>query len=439
MARGPYYRSGRSGRKGRPGWGGARFLAVLVALGLMAGAFWLLPRLSGSGGGGSSQPGPAASSGGESPPSPLGSSEAPDGEYRAVWFSYLDLADILTGKSEAEFTKSINLEFQNCRDLGLNTVIVQVRPYSDALYPSQLFPFSKYAAGKQGQDPGFDPLAIMVAAAHQQGLRLEAWINPYRISSAADSAPCAENPGAKWFADEATRGDWVVQVGEGLYYNPAVTQVQDLIVAGVEEILQNYAVDGIHFDDYFYPAGADDSFDAAAYRRYQEGGGQLALGDFRRANVDALVQRVYQAVKAQSPAAAFGISPQGNADNCYNSMYADVKKWASQPGYVDYLAPQIYWGYSHPQATARYDVKISEWNSYRKEPSVKLYIGLAAYRMGDAATGFSQNGDDLARMVADARKKSAYGGFILFRYQNLQDPGEVAQKEVANLKALLQP
>ena len=436
MARPPYRRPYRDGRSRKAGGGGTRFLAVLLAAALMAGAFWLLPRLSGRGEGGPSSAAPSAS-GSSGGLSALESSEAPDGEYRAVWFSYLDLADILTGKGETEFAESINDEFQNCAEMGLNTVIVQVRPYSDALYPSKLFPYSKYAAGKQGQDPGFDPLKIMVEAAHQKGLKIEAWINPYRISSAADSAPCAENPGAKWFADSATKGDWVVQVGEGLYYNPAIPQVQDLIVSGVEEILQNYAVDGIHFDDYFYPSGADDSFDAAAYRRYRDGGGQLSLGDFRRANVDALVQRVYQAVKAKNPALVFGISPQGNVDNCYRSMYADVKKWASQPGYVDYIAPQIYWGYSHPQASARYDVKISEWNSYCKEPSVKLYIGLAAYRMGDEATGFSQNGDDMARMVADARKKSAYRGFILFRYQNLTDGGEVAQKEVGNLKALL--
>ncbi len=438
VARSSYRRPYRGGRRREAGGGGTRFLAVLLAAALLVGAFWLLPRLSGGGKGGGGLPSPVGSSSGSSDGNALKGSEAPDGEYRAVWFSYLDLADVLTGKDETEFTNSINSEFQNCKEMGLNTVIVQVRPYSDALYPSKLFPYSKCAAGKQGQDPGFDPLKIMVELSHQKGLKIEAWINPYRISSAADSAPCAENPGAKWFADGATRGDWVVQVGEGLYYNPAIPQVQDLIVSGVEEILQNYAVDGIHFDDYFYPSGADDSFDAAAYQRYRDGGGQLSLGDFRRANVDALVQRVYRAVKDENPALVFGISPQGNVDNCYRSMYADVKKWASQPGYVDYIAPQIYWGYSHPQASARYDVKISEWNSYCKEPSVKLYIGLAAYRMGDEATGFSQNGDDMARMVADARKKSAYGGFILFRYQNLTDGGEIAQKEVGNLKALLQ-
>ena len=131
------------------GGGGTRFLAVLLAAALMTGAFWLLPRLSGRGEGGPSSAAPSVS-GGSGGLSALEGSEAPDGEYRAVWFSYLDLADILTRKAETDFTKSINDEFQNCTEMGLNTVIVQVRPYSDALYPSKLFPYSKYAAGKQG-------------------------------------------------------------------------------------------------------------------------------------------------------------------------------------------------------------------------------------------------------------------------------------------------
>lgn len=412
--------------------GGGQGLALLIALVMVGATFMLMRGLSGGDGKKS------ASSAAPSVVTAEENSVKNTGEYRAVWFSYLDLQDRLQGKTEMEFTNSINSAFDNCVNMGLNTVIVQVRPFSDALYQSQLFPSSQYITGKQGDHMAFDPLAVMVQSAHDRGLTIEAWVNPYRISGTEGTAPCAENPGYKWFADEQTKNDWVVQVGEGLYYNPAIPEVQQLIVDGVAEIVKNYQVDGIHFDDYFYPSGIDDSFDAAAYSRYTAAGGTLARGDFRRQNVDTLVKQVYQTVHSLRSDCTFGISPQGNVDNCYDSMYSDVKTWCAQKGYIDYIAPQIYWGYEHPLPSARFDVKISEWNAYMKEPSVKLYIGLAAYRVGDSESGFTQNGDDLARMVKDSRTKTSYSGFILFRYDNLAQSGEVVGKEMLNLQELLQ-
>ena len=194
--------------------------------------------------------------------------EQPD-EVRAIWLSYLDLKPMLLNSDDSsvgqeQFTKNIEQAFDNVKALGLNTVIAQVRPFSDALYESELFPWSYLAGGEEGIDPGFDPLEIMVEEAHERGLRLEAWLNPYRVRNSATNAELsAENPATAMLKT----GD-AIQYNGAITYNPASKKAQQLIVDGVREIVENYEVDGIHFDDYFYPT-TDVAFDAASYAQYQ--------------------------------------------------------------------------------------------------------------------------------------------------------------------------
>ena len=203
----------------------------------------------------------------------------------------------------------------NCLSLGLNTVIAQVRPFGDALYRSSLFPWSHLCTGVQGQDPGFDPLDVLLTEAHARGLSLEAWVNPYRLRSSASMPPAiAENSLLN------THPEWVCTVNEGAYLNPAIPEAADYVVQGVAELVQNYAVDGIHFDDYFYPT-TDPSFDEAEYAASSSG---LSLEEWRRENVNLLMRQVYDAVKAQDPTVRFGVSPQGNMDNNYNSQYLSL-------------------------------------------------------------------------------------------------------------------
>lgn len=255
-------------------------------------------------------------------------------EYRAVWVSYLEWQHTDFSSQEA-FAAEVGTMLDNIANLGANVVLAQVRPFGDALYPSDLYPFSHLCTGVQGQNPGFDPLAVLVQAAHDRGLELEAWVNPYRLQSGGTpEALSAEN-----LAN--THPDWVKSVESGLYLDPANPEVRDYIAAGVGELCQNYDIDGVHFDDYFYPTTAAD-FDADTYAAYCDGGGTLALGDWRRQNVDDLVALCYRT--AHEYGVRFGIAPQGDPDSNYQNQYSDAPRWLREAGFVDYLMPQLYWG-----------------------------------------------------------------------------------------------
>lgn len=359
------------------------------------------------------------------------------GEYRAMWVSYLEWESFDFSSAEA-FRAGAEAMMQNCADLGLNTVIAQVRPFADALYKSEVFPWSHLCTGAQGQDPGFDPLAILVESAHARGLALEAWLNPYRVKLNA-ARPGELAPGHP----ALLHPDWVKEAGEGLYFDPSNPEARQLIVSGAVEIVKNYQVDGIHFDDYFYPT-TDPAFDAAEYAAQ---GGGLGLDEWRRQNVNALVQAVYAAIKAEKPAVRFGISPQGNIDNNYNGQYSDVALWMSTPGYLDYVLPQLYWGYGYTTGggSTRYGFEniTAEWAALERAPSVALYFGLGAYRIGDGDGGNYdhavdqwQTGRNLADMVATGRAAGA-DGYVLYRYDFLYNNSawaELAAQEVQNLK-----
>ena len=195
---------------------------------------------------------------------------AVSGEVRAVWISYLEYQSMLTGKSEKEFKNSIKAMFTNLANDGFNTVYVHARSHSDAYYNSDIFPWSVYCTRTEGQNPGFDPLKIMVKEAHAAGLKIEAWINPYRISGKTDTNKISNgNPAYKWLDTDKV----VVVEKTGIFYNPADEDVIDLVVRGVEELVINYAVDGIHFDDYFYPT-TEESFDSSYYKSYKSAGGR---------------------------------------------------------------------------------------------------------------------------------------------------------------------
>ena len=399
-----------------------------------------------SSGGASSMP---ASSGGAAS-APVSSAPAPSsapaqetgtlGEYRAMWVSYLEW-ESFDFSSEAAFAADVDEMMANCADMGLNVVIAQVRPFADALYPSELFPWSHLCTGVQGQDPGFDPLAILVESAHSHGLELEAWLNPYRVRLNAT------RPAGELAADNPAvlHPEWVKEVDGGLYLDPSLPAVRQLITDGVLEILRNYDVDGIHFDDYFYPT-TDPSFDEAEYAASSSG---LSLEEWRRENVNQLMRQVYAAVKAEKPAVRFGVSPQGNMDNNYNSQYSDVSLWMAEGGYVDYVLPQLYWGYGYTtgSGSTRYAFEniSAEWAALERAPSVALYFGLGAYRIGDgdggnyaeAQSGW-QTGHTLADMVEDGRALGA-DGYVLYRYDFLYKNGawaDLAAQEVENLRTV---
>jgi len=365
---------------------------------------------------------PPASSAPSATVTPAPAATTPAGQYRGIWISYLEwqTTDFST---ESSFTTAVAQMLDHCAALGLNTVIAQVRPFGDALYPSRLFPFSHLCTGQQGQSPGYDPLAVLVRECHARGLSLEAWLNPYRLQLNKNlPAALADTNLAH------THPDWVVQANGGLYLNPAIPEAAAYVADGVREIVEHYAVDGIHFDDYFYPttdAAVDQpQFEAAALPEAERSA-------WRRQNVTALVRQVYDVVKGYDPTLRFGISPQGNPDNNYSQQYSDVSAWLAGEGglCVDYVCPQVYWGYGYTLKSGSqrfaFENILPEWLAMPRHPDVALYFGLGAWRIGDGDGGRNENstaqwntGSNLAQMVADLNEMEA-DGYVLYRYDSL--------------------
>lgn len=385
-----------------------------------------------------------------SAPAVTGTQETPldevEEEMKAVWISYLEFGT--TKQTEAQFKKKMNTMFDNCVSYGMNTVIVQVRPFSDAMYKSEYFPWSRYASGTQGTDPGYDPLEIMVELAHQKGLKIQAWLNPYRVtlSSTSASSLADGHPAKKWMnsSNESTNRN-VLSYGGNLYYNPSKSAVRTLIVNGVKEIVKNYDIDGIHFDDYFYPSfdanNYQDVFDAPEYEAYVEKCNETdkkpnSIVSWRRSNVNNLVKAVYAAVKELDSNVVFGISPAGNIDNLLSTVkyYVNIKTWMSNDNYVDYICPQIYWSFKNK--VCPYAETVDRWISLKTNDSVKLYIGIAVYRAGtDVETEWKESSDVLKRQIVYGRGKEEISGFCFYRYDSFL--ASTSKKELQNLLPLL--
>lgn len=280
----------------------------------------------------------------------------------------------------------------NCIILGMNTVYLQVRPSSDAIYPSNIYPWSIFLTGTQGVAPSnnFDPLAYWVDGAHKRGLKIEAWLNPYRVANnvtefndLAGNSPAVIHP------------DWVYEYNGKYYFDPGLPEVRQMVVNGAKEILDKYDVDGIHLDDYFYPGGdaQTDTFDNNSFAANPNG--FTDKGDWRRNNNDLLIQALEAEAKAHGK--VFGVSPAGiwankspsmpngsltKGNQTYFSAYADTRKWVKN-GWVDYICPQIYWEIGFE--IADYKVLANWWADVVSGTNVKLYIGMADYKYVNGA------------------------------------------------------
>lgn len=370
-------------------------------------------------------------------------------EYKAFWFSYYDYTAYRAKykkRNATTFKKYFTQAVKKGKSLGMNCIIVHVRPFGDAMYKSKYFPWSKCISGKQGKNPGYDPLKIMTQVAHANGMKIEAWINPYRVASGSTNYKklSTKNPARKWHNKKKTRRNVLAYKGS-LYYNPAKAQVRNLIVNGVKEIVENYDVDGIHMDDYFYPAfsssNVNSAFDAKEYRASTMAKGKQNIVSFRREQVNMLVKAIHSAVKSIDPSVTFGISPAGNIDNLTSrySYYVDINKWLNSSDYVAYICPQIYWGFKHPYA--KFDRVTNRWMNAAKSKKVKVYIGIAVYRAGhNIGAGSAErrewrsDANILKKQVQYARKKGC-DGFAFFDYQDLKS--KKSAKAVKQLKKVL--
>lgn len=352
-------------------------------------------------------------------------------EISAVWISYTELSmKDENGGDEDSFRDKITEMFDNCAQLGINTVFAQVRPFCDAMYPSEIFPWSAYLAGYQGDPVYYDPLEIMVEEAHERGLGLHAWINPFRVSFDTDTDKLSEkNPAKKLLSDEKTK-DRVVTADGGLYLCPASTENHKLIIDGVREIIRNYEVDGIHIDDYFYPS-TDVGVDKTYYDEYKKNGGALFYDKWRLDVVSSFVSQMYTAVKSERNDCIFSISPAGNINNNYEEEYADVERWCSEKGYCDWMIPQIYYGFENEALP--FDKACKSWSELDKSDDVRMIYGIPAYKVNGEDEEFKAGGGIIEKQISVAKATDNCGGVAFFSYSSLVDPD--CKREFENIKS----
>jgi len=367
----------------------------------------------------------------------------PKYEMRAAWISTVTNIDLQPGMDEVEYRAWAESTIEELERKNFNAVIFQVKPTSDALYPSELAPWSKYITGEeQGTDPGYDPLEIMLEITHDYGMELHAWINPYRVTMASDSLDDLHEDNIA-----VKHPEWVVHHGSQYYLDPGIPEVQDYLIETVEELVENYDVDAVHMDDYFYP-GVDFD-DEATYEEYGEEFDDI--GDWRRDNVNELVENINLSIKEMKSWVQFGISPSGiwrnvsedptgsetNGQGHYDALFADSRYWI-QEELIDYITPQIYW--SRDLAIASYSVLLDWWSNETKDYDVNLYIGMADYKVNNNFDEAWENPRELPEQILDNRSNDEVKGQMHFTLRDIlaNEIGyqDIIQEEIYNKKAL---
>lgn len=354
-------------------------------------------------------------------------------ETRAIFVSYIELNKYIKGNDYEISKRNIRKIIKNIKKLKCNTIILQVRSASDAIYKSNIYPLSLNIVNTE-YDDYYDVLDYFIKESHKSNVKVIAWINPYRIRTTCDKTTITEkNPAYKYLDTD------IVYINNGIYYNPSKQETEDLIVKGVEEVL-NYDVDGILFDDYFYP---DNNIDKKDYEEYIKNNEFIEEKDYRLNIVNKMIKRVYKTCKNKN--IKFGISPDGNIDNNYNKNYADVKSWLKSNEYIDFIMPQIYYGFYN--STRDYIKVTKEWENLIENKDIELYIALAFYKVGMedkyAKSGFNEwidNDNIIMREILLSRNLKNYKGFSLFRYENIFNEEiytKTSIKEIENLKKIL--
>ncbi len=346
-------------------------------------------------------------------------------EMRAVWIATVDNIDwpekptINSDEQRASFIRLLDMHKRN----GMNTVIVQIRPATDAIYPSALEPWSQWLTGRQGQPPVpfYDPLEFMITETHKRGMEFHAWMNPYRAVFNIHRSSIAP--------DHITRQhpNWFLTYGDKKYFDPGNKDAQDYVTRVVQDVVSRYRVDAIHFDDYFYPypIPGREFPDFVTFKKYGEG---MSRDDWRRSNVDSIIFKLYRTIKSTRQDCQFGVSPFGvwrNADKDpngsntkagptnYDVLYADILLWLRN-GWIDYVTPQLYWEIGHPLAD--YQTLVEWWG--RHTFGRKCYIGLAMYRAGSNSAWRDKT--QLPRQIDMIRNNPALHGMAFFSSKSFE-------------------
>lgn len=346
-------------------------------------------------------------------------------EICAVWIYFDELSmKSEKGGSAESFERKIDKMLSVCAEKGINTLFFHVRPFCDAMYRSAIFPWSAYLTGTQGKSVDYDPLEIALRKAHERGMTLHAWINPFRIAVSEDiSKLSADNPALRWIKEKSPD---VVNVNGGWYFCPASVKAQKTVIDGVREIVENYDVDGIHIDDYFYPS-ADKKVDKYFYDKYKNDGGKLGLSEWRLNVVSAFVSELYAAAKSVSGNCIFSISPAGNIVNNYTQLFADVRLWCSRRGYADWIIPQLYYGFEDEKLS--FDLACGVWSKLPLADGVKMIYGIAAYKINNSDSEWDDGRGIIEKQLSCAKAKENYCGAAFFSYSSLADKNNSSELE----------
>lgn len=371
----------------------------------------------------------------------------PDAEVRGVWIATVGNINYPSkkGLGASALASELDAIVETCVRLGLNTIFFQVRPAADALYRSELFPQSEFVSGTQGKAPdgNFDSLEYLINAAHEYKINVHAWVNPLRVTYGSAKYPKTDVSALADSHIARKHPDWTVAYADGkLYFDAGNPDVREYIAKGAAEIVTNYAVDGVVFDDYFYPYpvktedGVYAEFDdASSYEKYGTGSDK---GDWRRENINLLVEGCHKAVKEINSECAFGIAPFGIWQNddgtnggsatrgleAYSALYCDATAWV-KGGYVDYIAPQLYWRFD--TAVAPYGELVDWWNGVLDGTGVKLLVCHAAYMYED---GWENPSGEIAKQIEYARDALCYRGSLLYGYKTLESDAENIDNEI---------
>jgi uncharacterized lipoprotein YddW (UPF0748 family) len=313
----------------------------------------------------------------------------PRREFRGVWITTIHNVDWPTreGLPMEEQQQQLVKMLDRCAEIGLNAVILQVRSECDALYPSKSEPWSPWLTGTMGASPGYDPLQFAIDAAHQRGLELHAWFNPFRAINSDHGRICKSHV-------SRTHPEYTVRYGPKVWLDPAIPEVRTRALESVREVLRRYDIDAVHLDDYFYPypikvGGAYQDFnDEKSWTAYSRSGGDLSRADWRRSHVNAFVSQVHRLVRKESPSCEFGISPFGiyrpgqpaqvkSSLDSYDQLYADTRLWLRE-GWLDYIAPQLYWETSSKQYGF---AGLYQWWNQENVQQRHVWPGIAVYRI----------------------------------------------------------
>lgn len=351
-------------------------------------------------------------------------------EFRGVWIASVYNIDWPKTLDNPEAQKQEFIEILDKLDsLNINAIFVQVRPTSDALYKSYINPWSKYLTGEQGKYPGYDPLQFMIEETHKRDMEFHAWLNPYRITTqGTDLNELAPNNPAR------IKPEWVLEFNNALFYDPENPEVIEYVAITVYEIIKKYDVDGIHFDDYFYP------YDYPLPEGEDREG---EVANNRRESVNNLIRTIYKVIKSTKPSVQFGVSPYGvwknkssdligsesNSLESYYDLYMDTLTWIDE-NTIDYIAPQIYW--STDNNDSNYEVMVSWWNDVVKDSGVRLYIGQNINDLDIAS--------EIYKQIEINREYENVSGNILFSASDIMNDNDnvvMQLKEAYNCKAIL--